>query len=55
MLGHLGMEYIRLLALMSSVMRKPAFCLYENKGADQLLCFRYINRTIYIYFLNHKF
>ena len=23
-------------------MRKPAFCLCKNKGADQLLCFRYI-------------
>ena len=36
-------------------MRKPAFCLCENKGADQLrgnrkvdqrLCFRYIDSTI---------
>ena len=40
---------------MSHVMRKPAFCLCENKGADQLrgnheadqrLCFRYIYSTI---------
>ena len=37
------------------VMRKPAFCICENKDTDQLgdhraadqrLCFRYINRTI---------
>ena len=36
-------------------MRKPAFCICENKGADQLrgnreadqrLCFRYIDSTI---------
>ena len=36
-------------------MRKPAFCIYENKDADQLrgnreadqrLCFRYIDSTI---------
>ena len=36
-------------------MRKPAFCIYENKGAyqlrsncaaDQRLCFRFIDRTI---------
>ena len=40
---------------MSRVVRKPAFCIYENKDADQLrgnheadqrLCFRYIDRTI---------
>ena len=40
---------------MSHVMTKPAFCICENKGADQLqgncaadqhLCFRYIYRTI---------
>ena len=37
------------------VMRKPAFCIFENKDADQLhgnrvadqrLCFRYIDSTI---------
>ena len=37
------------------IMRKPDFCLCENKGADQLrgnreadqrLCFRYSDRTI---------
>ena len=27
-------------------MRKPAFCICENKDADQLLCFRYIDTTI---------
>ena len=40
---------------MSLVMRKPAFCICENKDADQLrgnreadqrLCFRYMDRTI---------
>ena len=40
---------------MSHVMRKPDFCLCENKGADQLrsnceadqrLCFRYLDSTI---------
>ena len=40
---------------MSRVMRKPAFCICENKVADQLrgireadqrLCFRYIDSTI---------
>ena len=40
---------------MSCVMRKPTFCICENKGADQLhgnraadqhLCFRYIDSTI---------
>ena len=40
---------------MSLVMRKPAFCLCENKDADQLrgnreadqrLCFRYMDSTI---------
>ena len=40
----------------SRVLRKPAFCIRENKGADQLwhsnrtadqrLCFRYIDNTI---------
>ena len=47
---------------MSLVMRKPAFCICENKEADQLrgnreadqrLCFRYTESTIY--FLNLKF
>ena len=40
---------------MSRVVRKPAFCICENKGADQLrsyreadqrLCFRYMDSTI---------
>ena len=40
---------------MNLVMRKPAFCICENKDADQLcgtreadqrLCFRYIDSTI---------
>ena len=40
---------------MSCVVRKPAFCICENKDADQLrgnreadqrLCFRYIDSTI---------
>ena len=40
---------------MSSVMRKPGFCISKNKYADQLcghcaadqfLCFRYIDRTV---------
>ena len=40
---------------LSHVMRKPAFCICENKDADQLrgnreadqrLCFRYIDSTI---------
>ena len=47
---------------MSHVMRKPAFCICENKGAEQLrsncaadqrLCFRYTDSTIY--YLNSKF
>ena len=45
-------------------MRKPAFCICENKDADQLcgnrttdqrLCFRYIYIVQSIYFLNPKF
>ena len=48
---------------MSRVVRKPAFCICENKDADQLrgnreadqrLCFRYIDSTI-PYFLYTKF
>ena len=43
------------LPYMSRIVRKPDFCLGENKGADQLrgnreadqrLCFRYSDRTI---------
>ena len=42
---------------MSLVMRKPAFCIYENKDteqlrgnceADQCLCFHYIESTIHL-------
>ena len=42
---------------MSLVMRKPAFCICENKDADQLrgnreadqrLCFRYTDSTIFL-------
>ena len=45
-------------------MRKPAFCIYENKDADQLrgnreadqrLCFRYTDIVKSLYFLNPKF
>ena len=41
--------------ILECIVRKPAFCMCENKGADQLydnrtadhrLCFRYINSTI---------
>ena len=44
---------------LSLVMRKPAFCICENKDADQLrgnreadqrLCFRYIDSTIPLLF-----
>ena len=47
---------------MSHVMRKPTFCICENKDADQLrgyrkadlrLCFSYIVQSLY--FLNQKF
>ena len=46
---------------MSRVMRKPAFCICENKGADQLrgnreadqrLCFRYLDSTIPLFSKN---
>ena len=55
----LGVQLFRnimmVLLKMSHVMRKPAFCLCENKDADQLygncsadqrFCFRYIDSTI---------
>ena len=47
------------LTKMSQAMRKPAFCICENKGADQLhsnyaadqrLCFRYLDRTFNLLF-----
>ena len=31
---------------MSQIMRKLVFCLYENKDADQRLCFRYWDSAI---------
>ena len=31
---------------MSLIMRKPFFCICENKDADQRLCFRYMDSTI---------
>ena len=49
---------------MSLVMRKPAFCICENKDADQLrgnreadqrLCFRYIESTIPLLFYIRNF
>ena len=51
----LSITDIKNLHKMNHVMRKPAFCTFENKGADQLcgnctadqrLCFRYIDRTM---------
>ena len=48
---------------LSHVMGKPAFCICENKGADQLrghhaadqcLCFCYIDSTLF-YFIHMKF
>ena len=47
--------YYRAMIHMSRVVRKPVFCICENKDADQLrgnreadqrLCFRYIDRSI---------
>ena len=52
---NLGVWFCHEEAHMSLVMRKPAFCIYENKDADQLrsncaadqrLCFRYTDSTI---------
>ena len=31
---------------MRHVMRKPTFCICENKDADQRFCFRFIDSTI---------
>ena len=56
------LDYSISLTEMSCVMRKPTFCICENKDADQLrgnreadqrLCFRYIVQSLY--FLNPKF
>ena len=51
-----NMWHLQLFLLhLSRVMRKPDFCICENKGADQLrsncaadqhLCFRYVDSTI---------
>ena len=52
---HKPNRYIWMVSYMSLVMRKPAFCICENKDADQLrgnreadqrLCFRYTDSTI---------
>ena len=34
----------------SCVMRKPAFCICENKSADQHLCFHDLDSTIHLLF-----
>ena len=61
-LARLFLSSLRLL-YMSRVMRKPDFCICENKDADQLrgnrkadlrLCFGYTDIAI-LYFLNPKF
>ena len=48
-------KYLRIYEAMSRAVRKPAFCICENKDADhfrgnreadQRLCFRYIDSTI---------
>ena len=50
-----GIKTLNVVNDMSLVVRKPAFCICENKDADQLrgnreadqcLCFRYIDSTI---------
>ena len=50
--------------IMNPVVRKPDFCLRENKGADQLrskceadqcLCFRYADNLQFLYILNPNF
>ena len=50
--GEGGVFFIDAAIILSLVMRQPAFCICENKDADQLreadqrLCFRYIPSTI---------
>ena len=40
----------------SLIMRKPAFCICENKGADQLCAFVFATQIVQsLYFLNPKF
>ena len=50
-----GKDFLEILNKMNLVIRKPAFCICENKDADQLrgnreadqrLCFRYKDTTI---------
>ena len=43
-----------LMAHMSGVKRKPAFCTHENKDADQLPVIHYSNSTS-LFFINPKF
>ena len=52
---HWCTQHMKALGHMSRIVRKPDFCLGENKGADQLrgnreadqrLCFRYSDSTI---------
>ena len=53
-LGFLNAHLIRgRFTWMSRVMRKPDFCLIENKGtADQRLCFRYVDITLSLLFIS---
>ena len=53
--NYFNLNFVMSKTKMSRVMRKPAFCIYENKDADQLrgnreanqhLCFRYTDSTI---------
>ena len=55
LVGHVNFQVCGSCIVIEKVMRKPTFCICENKGADQLrgnreadqrLCFRYINCTI---------
>ena len=55
LVGHFIRNMTRLTTHLSRVVRKPTFCICENKDADQLrgnreadqrLCFRYIDSTI---------
>ena len=39
---------------MSLVVRKPAFCICENKDADQLCAFVFAIRIVSLYYLNPK-
>ena len=55
-LGHINAVSF-LPCITSSVMRQPAFCIYKNRGTDQLrgshaadhhLCFRYIDSSTHL-------